>query len=106
MHLLRLRGIPKADERLAAPVVIPPFRDLGCRLPVPEEWSSGSQSEVVREGLRLWIERDRLNEVRLEQMRSEIARGVEEARRDELVAVDVVRKDIKSASREKRCRAG
>lgn len=66
----------------------------------------GSQSEVIREGLRLLIERDRLNDLRLEQLRSEISRGVEEAQRGELVRGEVVRKEIRAASREKRRRAG
>jgi antitoxin ParD1/3/4 len=66
----------------------------------------GSQSEVVREALRLLIDRDRLNELRLGQLRTDIAEGLDQAQRGELVPGDVVRKEIRSASRQKRRRVG
>lgn len=42
-------------------------------------------SEVVREGLRLLQERDELRRTRLEELRKQIAVGVEQADRGELV---------------------
>jgi antitoxin ParD1/3/4 len=44
-----------------------------------------SQSEVVREGLRLLKEREDLKKLRLEELRKEIALGSEQADRGELV---------------------
>jgi antitoxin ParD1/3/4 len=43
-----------------------------------------SQSEVLREGLRLLKEREDLEQLRLAELRREIALGVEEADRGEL----------------------
>lgn len=60
-----------------------------------------SQSEVVREGLRLLKEREDLKRLRLEELRKEIAIGVEQAGRGELVdgAVAIARIRAKSAQR-------
>jgi antitoxin ParD1/3/4 len=44
-----------------------------------------SASEVVREGLRLLEERDRLFEIRLAELQSKLAIGVEQADRGELL---------------------
>lgn len=44
-----------------------------------------SAAEVIHEGLRLLEEQDRLQEMRREDLRREIARGVEQADRGELV---------------------
>ena len=44
-----------------------------------------SQSEVVREGLRLLKEREELKQLRLAELRKEIAIGSEEADRGEFV---------------------
>ena len=44
-----------------------------------------SQSEVVREGLRLLKDREELKKLRLAELRNEIARGSEEADRGEFV---------------------
>lgn len=44
-----------------------------------------SQSEVVRAGLRLLAERKRILEAQLTRLRGEIAEGLEEARRGDLV---------------------
>lgn len=44
-----------------------------------------SQSEVIREGLRLLKEREELKKLRLEELRREIARGSAEADRGEFV---------------------
>jgi antitoxin ParD1/3/4 len=60
---------------------------------VQEKVSSGlynSASEVVREALRLLHERDELRKVRLEELRREIAKGIDAADRGELVAADDV----------------
>jgi len=44
-----------------------------------------SASEVVREALRLLEERDRLNAIKLEELRKEIQIGVDQADRGELL---------------------
>jgi len=44
-----------------------------------------SQSEVLREGLRLLKEREDLKRLRLAELRKEISRGVEQADRGEFV---------------------
>ena len=62
----------------------------------------GSQSEVVREGLRLLMERDRMMEARLKDLRAEIAEGVDQARRGELIPGEEVRARIRRKSRERR----
>jgi antitoxin ParD1/3/4 len=62
----------------------------------------GSQSEVVREGLRLLIERDRMMEARLQDLRAEVAEGLEQARRGELIPGEEVRERIRRKSQERR----
>jgi antitoxin ParD1/3/4 len=55
-------------------------------LMVAEKVKSGlynSASEVVREGLRLIKERDRLHEIKLEELRQEIQRGIDSLDRGE-----------------------
>jgi antitoxin ParD1/3/4 len=44
-----------------------------------------SQSEILREGLRLLKEREELKKIRLTELKNEIARGIEEADRGEFV---------------------
>jgi antitoxin ParD1/3/4 len=44
-----------------------------------------SQSEVIREGLRLLKEREELKRLRLEELRKEVPRGSAEADRGEFV---------------------
>jgi antitoxin ParD1/3/4 len=59
---------------------------------VDEKVQSGmyhSASEVVREGLRLLKERDELRQVRLDELRREIAIGIEQADRGRTKAFDV-----------------
>ena len=62
----------------------------------------GSQSEVVREGLRLLMERDRMMEARLKDLRAEIAEGVDQARRGELIPGEEVRARIRQKGRARR----
>lgn len=62
----------------------------------------GSQSEVVREGLRLLRERDQVMGARLQDLRSEVAEGLEQARRGELIPGDQVREKIRRKSQERR----
>ncbi len=55
---------------------------------VNEKVESGmyySASEVIREGLRLLREQDTLRQMRLEQLRKEIAVGIEQADRGQFV---------------------
>jgi len=47
-----------------------------------------SQSEVVREGLRMLKEREELKRLRADELRREIARGAEQADKGEFVAGD------------------
>jgi antitoxin ParD1/3/4 len=44
-----------------------------------------SQSEILREGLRLLKEREELRKLRLDQLRKQIALGIEQADRGEFV---------------------
>lgn len=60
-----------------------------------------SHSEVVREGLRLLVERDRMVEARLDELRGEIAEGLQQARRGELIPGDEVFARIRHKSRER-----
>jgi antitoxin ParD1/3/4 len=65
---------------------------------VAEKVESGmytSASEVVREGLRLLQERDELRRTRLEELRREIARGVEQADRGELIDGEAVFRELR-----------
>lgn len=61
-----------------------------------------SASEVVREALRLLAERDRLYESKLKALRKDIAIGVEQAERGQVVAyddVDDLVRDVKTRGR-------
>jgi antitoxin ParD1/3/4 len=54
---------------------------------VQDKVSSGayySASEVIREGLRMLQERDRLQEARLQQLRQEVQVGMDSGKPDEL----------------------
>jgi antitoxin ParD1/3/4 len=62
----------------------------------------GSQSEVVREGLRLLMERDRMMEARLQDLRAEVAEGLEQARRGELIPAEKFRERIRQKSQARR----
>jgi len=61
-----------------------------------------SQSEVVREGLRLLMERDRMVEVRLDELRRQVAVGLEQARRGDLIPGEEAAERIRKKSRERR----
>jgi len=61
----------------------------------------GSHSEVVREGLRLLVERDRMVEARLDELRGQIAEGLDQARRGELIPGGEVFARIRQKSRER-----
>lgn len=60
---------------------------------VQEKVSTGryhSASEVVREALRLLEERDGLRQVRIQTLREQVTKGVEQARRGELTDGEAV----------------
>ena len=59
-----------------------------------------SASEVIREGLRLLRERDQLREFRLAELRKEIAVGIDQADRGDVVGLDM--EAIKARARSRR----
>jgi antitoxin ParD1/3/4 len=61
-----------------------------------------SQSEVVREGLRLLKEREDLRELRLAELRREIAIGAEELERGDIVDGEEVFAGIRRRSAERK----
>lgn len=65
-----------------------------------------SSSEVIRDGLRLLKEREQLRQIRLEELRKEIAIGIEQLDRGESVSIDEVfeglRKHDEQVSEEKK----
>ena len=70
---------------------------------VREKVESGlynSNSEVVREALRLMGERDKLREIRLEELRKEIQIGIDQADRGELILGHEVFRQLKKRSEE------
>jgi antitoxin ParD1/3/4 len=64
-----------------------------------------SQSEVLREGLRLLKEREDLKQLRLSKLRKEIAVGVAEADRGEFVDGEDAFDELRKHSRTRRKRA-
>ena len=50
-----------------------------------------SGSEVIREALRLLHERDQLREIRLRELRDQIALGIEQADKGDVAPLDVER---------------
>jgi antitoxin ParD1/3/4 len=65
---------------------------------VQEKLSSGlytSASEVVREALRLLQERDELRRLRFQELKAEIAKGIEAADRGELVPAEEVFQELR-----------
>ena len=65
-----------------------------------------SQSEVLREGLRLLKEREELKQLRLAELRKEIAIGSEQADRGEFVAGEDVFAEIRKRSAERKLAEG
>ena len=63
-----------------------------------------SQSEILREGLRLLKEREELKQLRLAELRKEIAIGTEEARQGKLIDGETVFTEIHKKSQEARRR--
>ncbi len=59
-----------------------------------------SAAEVVHEGLRLLEEQDRLQEMRRDDLRREVARGVEQADRGELVPSETVFQTLRERNRQ------
>jgi antitoxin ParD1/3/4 len=59
-----------------------------------------SSSEVVREALRLMEERDRLREIRLEELRKEIQVGIDQADRGQLTPGDEVFRQLRKRNEE------
>lgn len=64
-----------------------------------------SQSEVLREGLRLLKEREDLRKARLEALRKEIAIGIEQADRGEFVDGERGFQELRRRSGERRRKA-
>ena len=63
-----------------------------------------SQSEILREGLRLLKEREELKQLRLAELRKEIAIGTEEARQGKVIDGEAVFAEIRKKSQEARRR--
>lgn len=70
---------------------------------VKEKVKSGlynSSSEVVREALRLMGERDRLRDIRLEELRKEIQVGIDQADRGQLTPGEEVFRQLRRRNEE------
>ena len=61
-----------------------------------------SASEVVREALRLLEERDRVQEIRVEEMRRAIRAGNDQLARGERISAETVFGEIREKSRQRR----
>lgn len=61
-----------------------------------------SQSEILREGLRLLKEREELKQLRIAELRKAIAIGSEEARQGKLIDGEAVFAEIRKKSQEAR----
>jgi antitoxin ParD1/3/4 len=59
-------------------------------------------SEVVREGLRLLEEREQARESAMEELRTKVRRGIEQADRGELLDGDAVLEEIRQLSARRR----
>ena len=64
-----------------------------------------SQSEILREGLRLLKEREELKQLRLAELRREIAIGTEQARQGKVIDGEAVFAEIRKKSQEARRRS-
>ena len=62
----------------------------------------GSASEVVREALRLFEDRELVRELRLEELRKQIAVGLEQLDRGEYVSGEQVFEELREKSRKLR----
>jgi antitoxin ParD1/3/4 len=72
---------------------------------VTEKVASGlyySASEVIREGLRLLQEQDALKQMRLQELRREIAIGIKQADRGEFIDGEEVFKELNNRSSKRR----
>ena len=65
-----------------------------------------SQSEVVSEGLRMLKEREEVKRLRMGELRREIARGGEQADKDEFVDGDKAFTRVRAKSAKRRSMAG
>ncbi len=75
---------------------------------IAEKVSTGmyhTASEVVREGLRLLKERDELQQMRLAEMRKQIAEGLAQLDRGEGIPAEEVFKEMRERSRRRRKKA-
>lgn len=63
-----------------------------------------SQSEILREGLRLLKEREELKQLRIAELRKAIAMGTEQARKGKVVDGEQVFAEIRKKSQEVRRR--
>ena len=70
---------------------------------VKEKVKSGlynSSSEVVREALRLMEERDRLRDIRLDELRKEIQIGIDQIERGEVTSGEEVFRQLRERNEE------
>ena len=65
-----------------------------------------SQSEVVRDGLRLLKDREDLRRMRLEELRREVQIGIDQLNRGEGIPAEEVFAELKKMSAERRRKAG
>ena len=63
-----------------------------------------TQSEILREGLRLLKEKEDLKQLRLAELRKEIAIGTEQARQGKVIDGEAVFAEIRQKSQEARLR--
>jgi antitoxin ParD1/3/4 len=63
-----------------------------------------SQSEILREGLRLLKEREELKQLRIAELRKEIGIGTKQARQGKVIDGEAVFAEIRQKSREARRR--
>lgn len=64
-----------------------------------------TQSEILREGLRLLKEKEELKQLRLAELRKEIAIGTEQARQGKVIDGEVVFAEIRQKSQKARRRS-
>lgn len=72
---------------------------------VDEQVASGmyfSASEVIRDGLRLLIEQQKLKELKIQELRKEIVIGIEQADNGQFVDGEEIFENIKAKSSDRR----